>query len=229
MRVETAETVEATAARAAAWIADRAGEAVAARGQFTLAVSGGSTPWLMLRVLAGLALPWSVVHVFQVDERVAPAGDVDRNWTQLHGVFDRLSPPPHLHPMPVESEDGARACDEYRGRLEAVAGRPPVVDVVHLGLGADGHTASLVPGDPLLEQEADTAPAVAMSIVYQGRPRMTLTLPVINRARHVLWVVTGESKRTMLSRLRGGDRAIPAGRVRGERATVFADRAAAGV
>jgi 6-phosphogluconolactonase len=126
--------------------------------------------------------------------------------------------------MSVDSPDLAAAARQYAIRLQEIAGAPPELDLVHLGLGPDGHTASLVPGDPVLEvSDAD----VALTQLYQGRRRMTLTYPVLNRARRILWVVTGAEKAGMLPRLRDGDVAIPAGFVRRDQALVLADRAAA--
>src|SRR5499427_1646623 len=192
-----------------------------------MAVSGGHTPWRMLRVLAADELPWQQVHVVQVDERVAPAADPDRNLAHLRAsLLDHAPlPPDHIHPMPVEAADLARAAEQYALTLREVAGSPPVLDLVHLGLGPDGHTASLVPGDPVLEvTDAD----VAVTGPYQGRRRMTLTFPIINRSRLVLWLVTGGEKAETLARLREGDRSIPASRVRQDRSLLLADRAAAG-
>src|SRR5438128_6917826 len=191
-----------------------------------MAVSGGHTPWLMLRALAGDALPWSEVHVLQVDERVAPAGDPDRNLTHLRDrLLDRAPlAPDHVHPMPVEAADLDRAAEQYGRTLQAVAGSPPVLDLVHLGLGADGHTASLVPGDPVLDVAAAD---VALTGIYQGRRRMTLTYPILDRARRVLWLVAGVEKAAALHRLQAGDASIPAGMVRQDTALVFADRGAA--
>jgi 6-phosphogluconolactonase len=226
METEVLADAEAVARRAAAIVAAEAREAVAARGRFALAVSGGHTPWLMLRALAGEDIPWDGLHLFQVDERVAPAGGPDRNWTHLReSLLDRAPlRPDQAHAMPVESPDLAAAAARYAQALGEMAGRPPVLDLVHLGLGPDGHTASLVPGDPVLDvTDAD----VALTGVYQGRRRMTLTYPVLNRARRVLWVVTGSEKAGMLGRLSAGDPSIPAGRVRRDRALVLADRAAA--
>jgi 6-phosphogluconolactonase len=216
----------AVARRAAALIAAEAREAVAARGRFVVAVSGGHTPWIMLRALAGEDVPWDAVHLVQVDERVAPTGDPDRNWTHLRLSLLDHAPlrPDQAHAMPVESPDLAAAASRYGQLLGQIAGQPPVLDLIHLGLGPDGHTASLVPGDPALDvTDAD----VALSGVYQGRRRMTLTFPVLNRARRVLWVVTGSDKAAMLGRLWAGDSSIPAGRVSRDRAVVVADRAAA--
>jgi 6-phosphogluconolactonase len=217
---------DAVARRAAAVIADAARTAAAARGRFTMAVSGGHTPWLMLAALAAETLPWKQVHVFQVDERIAPAGDPDRNLVHLRQSLFAHAPlsPGHVHAMPVEAADLDRAAAQYAATLRDVAGAPPVLDLIHLGLGADGHTASLVPGDPVLDvTDAD----VAVTGVYQGRRRMTLTFPIIDRSRRVLWLVTGGEKAQALVRLRDGDRSIPGARVRQDRALVLADRAAA--
>jgi 6-phosphogluconolactonase len=227
MKVEVFADAEAVAHAAAALIAVEARAAVAARGRFSLAVSGGHTPWHMLRILAREQVPWEGVHVFQVDERVAPAGHPDRNLTHLRESLLAHAPlaPGQVHPMPVEAEDLADAAARHARTLREVAGSPPVLDLVHLGLGPDGHTASLVPGDPVLNfTDAD----VGLTGVYQGRRRMTLTYPMLNRSRRVLWVVTGPEKVGMLARLRAGDPSIPAGRVRQDHALVLADRAAAG-
>jgi len=215
------------AREAARVIAIDARAAVAARGYFALAVSGGRTPWIMLRALAGEDIPWMGVHVMQVDERVAPDGHQDRNLTHLRESLIQHAPlrPEQIHAMPVESLDLRAAATQYDLALREIMGSPPVLDVVHLGLGADGHTASLVPGDSVLDV---TDANVAMSGVYQGRRRMTLTYPMINRARRILWVVTGSEKVDMLRRLREGDVSIPAGRVCVERALLLADRTAAG-
>src|SRR5262249_10018875 len=226
METEVLADAEAVARRAATVIAAEAREAVATRGRFVVAVSGGHTPWLMLRALASEDVPWGGLHLFQVDERVAPDGDPDRNWTHLsESLLDRASlRPDQAHAMPVESPALAAARGRCAQTPGALAARPPVLDLVHLGLGPDGHTASLVPGDLVLDvTDAD----VALTGVYQGRRRMTLTYPVFNRARRVLWVVTGSEKAGMLGRLSAGDTSIPAGRVSQDRALVLADRAAA--
>ena len=224
MTVETLADAEAVARHAAELIAGDARAAVTARGRFTLALSGGRTPWMMLRALDRLDVPWGQVHVLQVDERLAPPGDPDRNLTLLQQSLGAAGTAATIHAMPVESVDPVVAAAAYAETLVAVAGLPPTIDLVHLGLGTDGHTASLVPGDPVLE----AATEVALTGVYQGRRRMTLTYPVLNRARRVLWLVTGGDKAEMLIRLRRGDRGIPAGRVRQDHAVVLADRAAAG-
>jgi 6-phosphogluconolactonase len=228
LKLEVLPDADAAARAAAALLAEEARAAVAARGRFAFAVSGGSTPWKMLRALAGEELPWESLHVFQVDERVAPAGHPDRNWTRLRESL--LSSPratgARVHAMPVEDEDLEAAARRYAAKLAEVADTPPVLDLVHLGMGADGHTASLVPGDPVCDvADADVALTAAP---YQGRRRMTLTFPALGRARRVLWLVTGAEKRAMLERLLRGDASIPAGRVRSGAALVLADRAATG-
>lgn len=217
LRTEVFPDPVAVAARAADYVVEQAREAVDERGVFTLAVSGGKTPWTMFGRLAG-RLPWEHVVVYQVDERIAPTGDHDRNLTHLLASL----PPSALgtvHAMRVEAEDVEAAAAEYDASL------PDRIDLVHLGLGPDGHTASLVPGDPVLEV---TDRGVAVTGEYQGRRRMTLTFPTLDRARQILWLVTGEDKVEALRRLREGDTSIPGGRVSSEHALLFADAAAAG-
>ena len=227
MKLEVFDDAASVARAGASTIAAAARAAVASRGLFTLAVSGGHTPWIMLRALAGEDVPWAGVNLFQIDERVAPDGDPDRNLTHLRESLLQHAPlrPEQIHAMPVESPDLEAAAAQYASVLRDVAGSPPVLDLVHLGLGPDGHTASLVPADPVLNV---TNADVALTGIYQGRRRMTLTYPVLNRARRVLWVVTGSEKVEMLRRLVDGDQSIPAGRVRREQALLLADRAAAG-
>jgi 6-phosphogluconolactonase len=215
----------AVALRAAEWIAGRARAAVEARGRFLLATSGGTTPWRMLRDLAGQDVPWSRVHLFQVDERIRPDGDPERNLTHLRESLLAVLPVEAggVHAMPVEEADAERAAAAYAATLRSVAGDPPVLDVVHLGLGEDGHTASLVPGDAALDvTDAD----VAATAPYQGTRRLTLTYPMLDRARGLLWVVTGAAKGPALARLRRGDEGIPAGRVDRSRARLLCDEAA---
>jgi 6-phosphogluconolactonase len=209
--------VEAVAARGAETLAAAATEAVRDRGAFALAVSGGRTPGAMFARLAEARVPWSHVGVWQVDERVAPDGDAERNLT---GLLAALPPEGRaaVRPMPVTDPDLEAAAARYASSL------PAAFDVVHLGLGDDGHTASLVPGDPALAIDDRD---VAVAGPYRGRRRMTLTFRAIARAGLVLWLVTGADKAAMLPRLLAGDPTIPAGRVRAARAVVLADRAAA--
>jgi 6-phosphogluconolactonase len=227
VELEVLADADAVARRAAGFIAAQARAAVAVRGRFVMAVSGGHTPWQMLRLLAGEDVPWEQVHVAQVDERAAPAGDPDRNLTHLREslLAHAPLPPEHIHAMAVESSDLEAAARQYARVLESIAGTPATLDLAHLGLGPDGHTASLVPRDPVLEvKDRDVA---LTTTAYQGRRRMTLTYPMLNRSRHVLWVLTGAEKAAMLPRLLAGDTAIPGGRVDQARALVLADRAAA--
>jgi 6-phosphogluconolactonase len=222
--IEVLPDADAVASRAAALIAAQAREAVAARGRFIMAVSGGHTPWQMLRALAGEDVPWPLVHIAQIDERVAPAGDADRNLTHLREslLSHAPLPPENLHAMPVEDADLEAAAARYADTLRVIAGDPAVLDLAHLGLGPDGHTASLVPGDPVLDViDRD----VALTGVYQGRRRMTLTYPLLNRARRVLWLATGASKTAMFARLSAADPTIPAGRIHAADAVALIDQA----
>jgi 6-phosphogluconolactonase len=226
MNTEVQPDAASVALAAARRLAAEARAAVAARGRFLVAVSGGQTPWQMLRGWADEDLPWAEVHVFQVDERVAPAGHADRNLTHIRAALATAPlDPGQIHAMPVEATDLRAAAAAYAATLTGLAGTPPVLDLVHLGLGSDGHTASLLPDDPVLEV-ADRD--VAMTLPYQGRERMTLTYPLLNRTRKILWVATGAAKTPMVARLQAGDRTIPAGRVRPDVATLLLDRAAVG-
>lgn len=215
------------AKEAASFIAAEARAAVAERGCFTMAVSGGKTPWIMLRALAEEEVPWEQVHIFQVDERIAPAGSADRNLTHLQESLLSHTPlkQENIHPMPVNSPNPEEGASEYAQLLGTLAGAPILFDLVHLGLGPDGHTASLIPNDSVLKViDRD----VALTGVYQNHRRMTLTYPVINRSRKILWVVTGQEKTEALRHLLNRDGCIPSGLVQQENATLFADAAAAG-
>jgi 6-phosphogluconolactonase len=227
MKMQILADADAAAHEAAKIIAAEARAALEARGQFIMAVSGGHTPWLMLRALADEEVPWARIHIIQVDERVAPEGHPDRNLTHIRqSLLEHAAVrPEQVHAMPVEAPDLKAAATRYARTLEELAGSPAVLDFVHLGLGPDGHTASLVPGDPVLDV---TDTDVALTGIYQGRRRMTLTYPILNRARRILWLVTGSEKAEMLVRLREGDASIPAGRIRRDQAFIVADRAAAG-
>ncbi len=216
-RIEILPDADAVARRAAAHVAELSRAAVADHGRFTFAVSGGRTPWAMFADLRDEDEPWNRTAIYQVDERVAPAGDPDRNLTHLLASLPAESGA-DVHPMPVEESDVEAAAADYARSL------PERFDLVHLGLGPDGHTASLIPGDPVLEvMDRD----VAVTGVYQERRRMTLTYPVLDRAHQILWLVTGEDKVDALQRLRAGDRSIPGGRVEASRALIFADETAA--
>jgi 6-phosphogluconolactonase len=218
LRIEVLPDADAVAIRAAAFVADQARVAVADHDRFTFAVSGGHTPWAMFSHLAGEDVPWPKTAIYQVDERVAPAGDPDRNLAHLQESLPEDGGA-DVHAMPVEDGDLDAAAAHYAASL------PESFDLVHLGLGPDGHTASLVPGDPVLDVEDR---AVALTGTYMGRRRMTLTYPTLNRAQRVLWLVTGDDKVDALRRLQAGDRSIPAGRVATAHALIIADAAATG-
>jgi 6-phosphogluconolactonase len=216
LEIEVLPDRDAVAERGAEHVAELAAAAVAERGRFTFAVSGGNTPWQMFADLAG-TMPWEKVTIFQVDERVAPDGDEERNLTHLL----RALPPggaADVRAMPVWADDLEEGASRYASSL------PDRLDLVHLGLGPDGHTASLVPGDPVLDVDDRD---VATTGEYQGRRRMTLTYPALDRARRILWLVTGEDKADVVRLLRDHDGSIPAGRVSAERALLLADEAAA--
>ena len=219
-RLEVAGDERAAARRAAELIAEAGASAVAERGVFGFAMSGGRSPWAMLAILGELEqMPWGETELFQVDERVASPGSEDRNLT--HMVLGlSMEHQPALRPMPVTQRDLDAAASEYENTL------PNPFDLIHLGLGPDGHTASLVPGDPVLEV-SDRHVAMTGG-EYQGHPRMTLTYPAIDAARRILFLVTGAEKREPLAKLMAGDHSIPAGRVENDEIVVVADEAAAG-
>jgi 6-phosphogluconolactonase len=204
--------------RAAEIVAAAGREAVAERGEFALALSGGRTPWGMVGLLGNMEeMPWERTRIFQVDERIAPPGDDARNLTHMVQMLS-LSHQGTLRPMPVTSRDLEAAAAEYEAQL------PERLDLVHLGLGPDGHTASLVPGDPVLEV---TDRRVALtSGEYEGHRRMTLTYPALAAARKVLWLTLGDKARDPLAKLLAGDRSIPAGRVENDDMVLVADEAA---
>lgn len=218
-------TAEAVAERAAAHVARRAREAVEDHGRCTFAVSGGHTPWAMFAALAQQDVPWHGLVLFQVDERVAQQGDPDRNLTHLKESLSAGDARNHpaVIAMPVDdvSDEDTEGLDKAAAEYAAML--PRHFDIVHLGLGPDGHTASLVPGDPVLDVRDRL---VSVTGAYQGHRRMTLTYPALARADEVLWLVTGEDKKEPLERLLAGDESIPAGRVTADRSLVLADWAA---
>lgn len=226
MKIDVLADADSVALAAAAFIAAEAVKGVCERGRFVLAFSGGRTTQRTLSALAREVLPWHGVHVVQVDERVTPMGHSDRNLTDLRACLLEQVPlrEEQIHAMPVESSDLRAAAACYERQLWEIAGSPPIIDLAQLGLGADGHTASLVPGDPVLDV---TDSDVAVTGVYDSKRRMTLTYPILNRSRRVLWIVTGSKKSEALTRLRDGDESIPAGHVNRQHALILADRAAA--
>lgn len=219
IELEVAGDEKAASRRAAELIAAAGDQATAERNQFSFAMSGGRSPWAMLAILGELeGMPWDRTELFQVDERVAAPGDPARNLT--HMVLGlSMQHQPSLRPMPVTQRDLEAAAREYEASL------PERLDLVHLGLGPDGHTASLVPGDPVLEV---TDRRVALTeTAYQDHRRMTLTYPALDNARRIVWLVTGPDKKEPLAKLLEGDESIPAGRVRNDDMLVVADEAAA--
>lgn len=211
---------------AAGLLADAIRTAVASVGTFTMAVSGGRSPESMFEALASEDLPWAAVHIWQVDERIAVAGDPTRNLVGFEAAVGAR--PCTVHPMPVEelldddvlgdAEASDAVCARYAASL------PGTFDLIHLGLGPDGHTASLVPGDAVLSV-TDRAVAVTSS-TYQDRRRMTMTYPTLSRTGSLLWLVTGADKRAALSGMLAGDRDLPASSVEAPRSVVVADLAA---
>lgn len=226
MEINVFDTADKVAREAARLIAELIRENIAKKGFFTFAVSGGRTPWEMIKVLAKEQLPWEKVYLFQVDERIAPDGHPDRNLTQLFSAIQgsKLVTRLNIFPMPVTAENLDMACEEYAQHLEQIT-KTGRLDLIHLGMGSDGHTASLIPGDAVCDVlDRDVAMTAAP---YQGRARMTLTYPAINRAEKILWIATGAEKSSMLQRLQEGDRGIPAGKISSVQALIFADQEAA--
>jgi len=226
------------AAEAAAEVAARAGEAVAARGAFMLALSGGSTPRALYALLAdpsgalAARMPWGRTQVFFGDERHVPPGHPDSNFRMAREALLARVPIPaeNVHRIRGELPDAAEAAAAYERELRAVLGEVPALDLVLLGLGEDGHTASLFPGSPALDERERWVAAPWVERI--GAFRITLTLPVLDRARAVVFLVAGAEKAAALRRaLRGAAEGepVPAARVRplGGRLLWLADRAAA--
>jgi 6-phosphogluconolactonase len=227
IKTVTKDTPQEAAIAAAAEIAELLKRACEARGLASVAFSGGSTPGMMFDALVAMDVSWDVVHVFQVDERAVPDGSPTRNLTELRlRLLDRVAiPAGNVHPMPVTSTDLDEASGTYARESSTILGMTPTLDVVHLGLGADGHTASLVPSDPVLDvNDRDVA---STTNEYQGTRRMTLTYPMINRSRSIVWLAAGADKAEQIARLLHHDPSIPAGRVAGGENILFIDRAAA--
>lgn len=226
MEIRTFQSSNKVAKEAAIYIADRIRKQLAVKDFFTMAISGGRTPWEMIKKLATEDLPWDRINLFQVDERVAPDGHPDRNLTQLFNSIQdtKLMTQINIFPMHVVAEDIQQACEEYSETIQRVT-KNGKFDLVHLGIGTDGHTASLIPGDGVLNvQDKDVA---MTDHPYQGRQRMTLTYPIINRSEKILWVVTGEEKAEMLNKLLQQDPNIPAGKISQHRAILLTEECAA--
>lgn len=224
MKIHIEADAGALALEAAAWIGEQARRAIAGRGRFALALSGGRGPHKLFEALARERIDWARVHLFQVDERAAPLDSPDRNFRAIVALLvDRVAIPcEQLHPMPVAREDLAAAAADYAATLERVLGAGCVLDLVHLGLGEDGHTASLLPGDPA----AETGAPVIVSREYEGFRRLSLNYGVLSAARQRCWFVTGAAKCEVLVRAVDGDAGIPAGRISREDSWFFVDQAA---
>ncbi len=225
MKTEIFPQAEQVAARAAAYLEQEIRDALTYQKSFSLAISGGRTPWEMLKILSKADLPWQRINLFQVDERVAPDGHPDRNLTQLFQSIAGTAMVTQLRifPMPVTAEDLDASAQEYTDVLNEVT-EGKGLDILHLGLGSDGHTASLVPGDGVLEIKNRLVACTQNS--YQGRIRMTLTYPLLNAAKQILWIVTGSEKKEMVQRMLQQDPSIPAGRIQQENALLLVDQAA---
>jgi 6-phosphogluconolactonase len=225
MKTELFPTADQVAAGAAAYLEHEIRDALTHQKSFSLAISGGRTPWEMLKILSKADLPWKRVNLFQVDERVAPDGHADRNLTQLFQAIagTLMVTQLRIFPMPVLAEDLEEGCREYTQVLDEIT-EGKGLDLIHLGLGSDGHTASLVPGDGVMDVK-DRLVACTQN-TYQGRIRMTLTYPLLNAAKQLLWIVTGSEKQEMVQRLLQQDPSIPAGSIRQENALLMVDQAA---
>jgi 6-phosphogluconolactonase len=226
MEIRTFQSAHDVAKEAATYIADRIRENLTKKGFFTMAISGGRTPWEMIRELAKEDLEWEKVFLFQVDERIAPDGHPDRNLTQLFKSIENTKLPTRLNvfPMHVIAEDLDQACQDYADHIQRIT-ETGKLDLVHLGMGTDGHTASLIPGDEVLDILDKNVTLTRNP--YQGRQRMTLTYPLINEAEKILWVVTGEEKAQMLERLLQKDPTIPAGKINQTHAILLTEESAA--
>jgi 6-phosphogluconolactonase len=218
-RLEVLADAGAVLRRGAELIAEAARSAVAERDRFAMGASGGRDPWPMYSQVEDHDLPWDRTEIFQVDERVAPAGSEERNLTHLIAALS-IGVQGSLRPMPVTDENLEAAADDYAASL------PEALDLAHLGLGPDGHTASLVPGDAVLDVTDRRVAVTARE--YEGVRRMTLTYPELAGARQLLWIITGPEKQEPLAKLLARDPSIPAGRVEpGGESLILADRLAA--
>jgi 6-phosphogluconolactonase len=188
---------------AAVLISDACREAIAQRGQFTIVLAGGSTPKPLYEKLSALDLPWDKIHVFWGDERYVSATHPDSNEGMARRAWlDRVPfPAENLHPMPTQAQDPAESAQQYEANLRSFFGHSletqeiPAFDLILLGLGDDGHTASLFPHTAVLN--------VCSSLIgvgYRGAdPRLTFTIPLLNQAHCVLFLVAGSSKQPALN------------------------------
>ena len=220
MQRRVSASPEAAARATAEIIAGAAEDAILERGHFVWAVSGGSTPAQMLSILATFDVAWHRTHLFQVDERIAPDGDPARNDTMIRERLVEHCPAINYHPMPVTADDVDAALADYLCDIETLTGQPALLDLIQLGLGSDGHTASLVPDDPVLDARGE----FAVTNPYRGTRRATMTAALINRARQRSYLVTGDAKREALTQLLDRDPAIPATLITSEATTLITDQ-----
>jgi len=171
-------------------------------------------------------VPWANVHVFQIDERIAPAGDPDRNYVHLRASLLEHAPipPDQIYAMPVKSPDSDAAAQQYAHTLEGIAGKPPVLDLAHLGLGPDGTQPRSFPRSGPQRNGQGRCHHRRLS----GPPSHDADYPVINRARRILWLVSGPDKVSAFPKLRAADPSCPPGRSARRRPCLLADREAAG-
>lgn len=234
--IETFPDLESLSRAVAERFAELAREAAEAGKAFFAALSGGSTPRLAYQLLAepSRAVPWSAIHLFQVDERFVPPDDEESNYRMLRqSLLDRAGvPAENVHRIRTETGTPLEAAREYEKELRQVfvppGGGPPRFDLILLGLGADGHTASLFPGSPALEERARWVAADFVQKLLAWR--VTLTLPVLNAAREIIFLVSGAEKAETFRRVvRGLEQRLPAERVRpfDGRLLWYADAAAA--
>lgn len=227
----------AVAVAAADRVVAAAAAAIEERGAFRVALSGGRTPRevypLLLEPGRRDAVDWSRVEFFWGDERSVPPDHPESNFGVAYGMLISQLPgvrADQVHRMPAEAEDIDAAAMGYEGELRLSFGargsEPPSFDLIWLGMGPDGHCASLFPGTAALEEEARWA--VGNWVPQQDTWRMTLTFPVLVAGRDVIFVVTGADKADPIRRIRAGDSGLPAERVSGENVEWIVDRAAAG-
>jgi 6-phosphogluconolactonase len=228
-RIEILNDLEALSVQAAELIADRIREST---GPFRLSLAGGSTPRGCYQRLARLSrLPWDRVEIFQGDERFVSHDNPDSNYRMLRETLLKHVAPRGIFAMPTDGapEDAAVAYEDLL-RQQYGASRllpdQPLFDLQLLGLGDDGHIASLIPGQPVLEDRAHWVAAVPKG---RDEPRLTLTYPALESSRLVLFLVSGAAKQSAMARARAGDTAMPGGRLRPQGEVIWlADRAAAG-
>jgi 6-phosphogluconolactonase len=208
-------------------------------GRAAICLTGGSGPKQLYKLLATDPyrgrIPWERVHWFIGDERFVPANDLLNNMAMARGIFlDRFAPAANIHPIPTNTADASESARRYESELQSFYGANeldptrPLFDVVLMGVGPDGHTASLFPDDPALQQTRRWVVGVAKAQVEPFVPRVTLTLPVLASCREMLFEVAGSDKRAIMTRLLAEEN-LPANRARSTGDTIWlVDQAALG-